>query len=87
MAETAPACEGAPDPEIWFPERGSDVAIEQEAHAKAACFRCDYRSPCLEFALATDQRYGIWGGTNHNQRVRILTRRRYDEAANAGSPR
>jgi WhiB family redox-sensing transcriptional regulator len=72
--KSAPACEGAPNPEIWFPERGHPDAKDHEAEAKALCWRCDYRPACLQFALVTRQTVGIWGGLNHIQRGRILAR-------------
>ncbi|HEX9520350.1 MAG TPA: WhiB family transcriptional regulator [Streptosporangiaceae bacterium] len=38
------------------------------------CTRCPVRVKCLEFALATQQAYGIWGGTSEEERRRILAR-------------
>jgi WhiB family redox-sensing transcriptional regulator len=32
------------------------------------------RDECLDFALETRQRYGIWGGTTERQRRRMMRR-------------
>lgn len=46
---------------------------EGQQWAKAVCARCPVRLPCLDYALSTfiyargDD--GIWGGTNHLERV------------------
>lgn len=65
------------DPEEFFPEQGGSSKT-----AKSICARCDVRPDCLAYALATDQRHGIWGGTSERER-RTLTRswRRTEVAA------
>jgi WhiB family transcriptional regulator, redox-sensing transcriptional regulator len=62
------------DPDLFFPLSSSGPGLEQAARAKAVCARCVVRQPCLEFALATQQLHGIWGGTSEEER--ILLRRR-----------
>jgi WhiB family transcriptional regulator, redox-sensing transcriptional regulator len=32
------------------------------------CASCIVRRPCLQFALATHQTYGVWGGTTEEER-------------------
>lgn len=44
------------DPEAFFPEKGGSTR-----EAKKVCARCDVRAECLEYALANDERFGIWG--------------------------
>ena len=34
------------------------------------------RAECLEFALANDERFGIWGGLSERERRRIRLARR-----------
>jgi WhiB family redox-sensing transcriptional regulator len=53
------------DPELWFPASGDRAAAER---AKAICRICPVRSACLEWALAANERTGIWGGTTPNER-------------------
>jgi WhiB family redox-sensing transcriptional regulator len=47
--------------------------VPQIAAAKAVCAGCDVRADCLEFAISTNQEYGIWGGTSEEER-RVLRR-------------
>jgi hypothetical protein len=41
------------------------------AAALALCERCEVRDACLAHALATDERYGTWGGLTAAQRPRL----------------
>ena len=54
------------DPDLWFPETG-----ESNREAKALCRRCPVRDDCLDYALAHDARFGIWGGTSERDRRRM----------------
>jgi WhiB family redox-sensing transcriptional regulator len=51
------------DPELFFPDKGGTAAP-----AKRVCARCPVRGECLEWALAYDIRFGIWGGLTEDQR-------------------
>jgi WhiB family redox-sensing transcriptional regulator len=37
------------------------------------CAGCPARERCLEFAIVTNQEYGVWGGTSEEER-RVLRR-------------
>jgi WhiB family redox-sensing transcriptional regulator len=52
--------------ELWFPEKGGSTAA-----AKRVCRSCPVRSECLEYALANDERFGIWGGLSERERRRV----------------
>ncbi|WP_331274740.1 MULTISPECIES: WhiB family transcriptional regulator [unclassified Schaalia] len=54
------------DPEAFFPEKGGSTR-----EAKAVCQSCEVRAECLEYALANDERFGIWGGLSERERRRI----------------
>ncbi|WP_024441454.1 WhiB family transcriptional regulator [Mycobacterium sp. UM_WGJ] len=54
------------DPEAFFPEKGGSTR-----EAKKICQRCSVRSECLEYALAHDERFGIWGGLSERERRRL----------------
>ncbi|MFD8577199.1 WhiB family transcriptional regulator [Streptomyces virginiae] len=58
------------DPESFFPEQGGSTF-----QAKKVCGACDVRAQCLEYALANNERYGIWGGTSERERRRITAAR------------
>jgi WhiB family redox-sensing transcriptional regulator len=54
-------------PEVpWFPERG-----ETAEAARAVCARCLVRAECLDYALRTDIRDGVWGGLSAGDRARL----------------
>jgi WhiB family redox-sensing transcriptional regulator len=76
----AAACLAA-DPDLFFPISAAGPAENQIARAKRICAACPVRRECLEFALAHDQMYGIWGGTTPDDRRRDRRRRRRAAAA------
>lgn len=43
--------------------------------AKAVCNGCPVIQECLDFALRTEEPYGIWGGKSEEERQKILQRR------------
>ncbi|MEJ6574386.1 MAG: WhiB family transcriptional regulator [Actinomycetes bacterium] len=57
------------DPEAFFPEKGGSTR-----EAKRVCLSCDVRGECLEYALAHDERFGIWGGLSERERRRLKRR-------------
>lgn len=63
------------DPELFFPVGTTGPAVEQAEEAKLVCSRCQVREPCLEFAVATNQDAGVWGGLTEDER-RSLKRAR-----------
>lgn len=71
---TSSACRDE-DPELFFPIGTTGPAVEQMDAAKRICNVCPVREECLEFALATNQDAGIWGGLNEDER-RTLRRQR-----------
>ena len=79
------------NPEMFFPVGSTGPAISQIEAAKAICRSCDAQAPCLEFALATNQEAGVWGGTSEDERRRLrkqwlaARRRRLQEATAAAS--
>jgi WhiB family redox-sensing transcriptional regulator len=59
------------DPELFFPVGTTGQALLQIDHAKRVCGECAVRSECLDFALATNQDAGIWGGLSEEERRNI----------------
>lgn len=53
------------DPELFFPEQHT-----RGSAAKLLCGRCLAREECLAWALAHDERYGVWGGLSPEERER-----------------
>lgn len=56
------------DPDLFFPVGVTGPAVAQIASAKAVCAGCSVQPECLEFAIATNQEYGVWGGTSEEER-------------------
>lgn len=44
----------------------------REEKAKSICEVCEVRRECLDYALATREPYGIWGGLNEVERKQLL---------------
>ena len=57
------------DPEAFFPEKGGSTRV-----AKRVCLTCAVRTECLEYALANDERFGIWGGLSERERRKLKKR-------------
>lgn len=68
------ACIGE-DPELFFPVGSTGPALEQVERAKAVCRVCPVSEKCLEWALASNQDAGVWGGMSEDER-RTLRRSR-----------
>ena len=56
---------------MFFP-----VSDEDAGQAKAICAQCPVREACLEYALATRERDGVWGGATERERRRMIRQRR-----------
>jgi len=62
------------DPELFFPIGTTGPAAVQVEEAKAVCGRCPVVNDCLQWALASGQDAGVWGGLDEDER-RALRRR------------
>jgi WhiB family redox-sensing transcriptional regulator len=80
--ESHAACRST-DPELFFPVSETGPSTAQIAGAKAICARCEVRSECLAFALATRQPHGVWGGTSPEERTVLRKRTRAAGLADA----
>lgn len=54
------------DPDLWHPGKG-----ETTQDAKRICGQCPVRAICLQYALDTEEDFGIWGGTTPRQRRKL----------------
>ncbi len=64
------ACKGL-EPDLFYPEDDADAG-----EAKAVCEVCNVRVACLEYALQTHEKQGVWGGATERERRRIIRQRR-----------
>lgn len=58
---------------VFYPPSDDDSLAEE---AKTICSMCTVRKPCLEFALTTREKHGVWGGLTERERRRVLRQRR-----------
>lgn len=56
-----PACQGLLD--LFFDESPDSIST-----AKAICHACEYQKACLTEALERAEAYGVWGGTDYQER-------------------
>ena len=71
------------DPDLFFPDYDIGPARAQVKMAKLICRGCPVNATCLNWALATEQEAGIWGGLTEAERHRLRQRsRRFSSAAN-----
>src|SRR3984957_9726349 len=59
------------EPDLFFPVGTTGPAVDQIEAAKRVCNSCDALEPCLDFALATNQESGVWGGTSEEERRKL----------------
>jgi WhiB family redox-sensing transcriptional regulator len=69
------------DPELFFPIGTTGPAATQIEQAKAICMQCEVRAQCLEWALATGQDAGVWGGMSEEERRAHRRARRRESAS------
>jgi WhiB family redox-sensing transcriptional regulator len=64
------ACRGL-DAAIFYPDDDDDALA-----AKDVCATCSVRAACLEHALSSREKAGVWGGATERERRRIIRQRR-----------
>lgn len=71
------ACRNHDNVLFFGPDQGESELEKQarESRAKSVCQRCPVTQPCLEFAMETNQKYGIWGGLTDKERASLKRRR------------
>jgi WhiB family redox-sensing transcriptional regulator len=53
---------------------GPSIQLGNGEIVKRVCLSCEVRQECLEYALAHDERFGIWGGLSERERRRLKRR-------------
>ena len=66
-----------------LPDRPWAPAQAQTNVAKAVCDACSVRAQCLDYALAANAQYGVFGGMSEEERREVRRRvgHRYELAA------
>ncbi len=75
------------DPELFFPVGTTGPAAVQTERAKAICSLCEVRGECLEWAMATGQDSGVWGGLSEDERRALRRARRRSEISRMAAAR
>ena len=75
------------DPELFFPVGTTGPAAVQIERAKAVCFQCEVRGECLDWAMATGQDAGVWGGLSEDERRALRRARRRGELTRLAAAR
>lgn len=60
LTDPRAACRNVPDPNVFFGPHGGINTGE----AKRVCRNCPLKSPCLTWAVAQPDLYGVWGGAS-----------------------
>ena len=55
-------CQQSMLPDTWWLPELAQTAVE-------LCAGCPVRQECLDYALAVDEQFGIWGGVAFDQRL------------------
>jgi WhiB family redox-sensing transcriptional regulator len=63
------ACRNHPD-KLFFPEQN-----ESAAPAKRICATCPVLQQCFDYATASKEKYGVWGGESQQERRERITGR------------
>ena len=58
------------DADLFYPEKGQPTRA-----AKRICGGCKVRAKCLEYAIAADEQYGVFGGKSTRERRRLRRER------------
>ena len=64
------------DPELFFPVSCAGPSRDQLERAKAVCAVCLVRPQCLQYAIAANEKFGVWGGMTEEERRRCAHRPR-----------
>ena len=71
----ASACLNA-DPDLFFPVAVGNAVSKQVSRALRLCQECTVRQHCLDFAMQSGEKEGIWGGTTPEERIRARRARK-----------
>ena len=70
------ACRGQDTALFYHPENERGPSrVRREMRAKSICATCPVVNPCLRWALAAREPYGVWGGLSVDERETLLNRR------------
>ncbi|MDF1596683.1 MAG: WhiB family transcriptional regulator [Acidimicrobiia bacterium] len=68
------------DPSLFFGGESTSTTSSLQ-QARAICAGCPVKADCLDYALQTGPRYGIWGGLTQDELQPLRRRRRLRSAS------
>lgn len=63
------------DPDVFFPVAVGTAAGKLVTRALRICDGCPVKQQCLDYAMRSGEKDGIWGGTTPEERIRVLRAR------------
>jgi WhiB family redox-sensing transcriptional regulator len=63
------------EPELFFPIGAGEASRAEIDAAKVVCARCSVIDDCRDYALATRQPHGVWGGLDEEERRALIAPR------------
>ena len=48
-----------------------DLREPRKSETKRVCDSCNVQEECLEYALVSNQEFGMWGGTTPDERIKL----------------
>jgi hypothetical protein len=76
----------------WFGDSDDPDAVDETEDAKNICLGtydgrpCPLLEHCLEFALVNNERWGVWGGMNSEERATLRKEKRTWQSVQDGDP-
>lgn len=60
-----------PETDFWFTDADESPELRERKIqlAKVFCNICVVQQECLEYAISGNEKYGVWGGKTHNERL------------------
>jgi len=55
------------DPDLFFPDSAAESQLNLK-QVRPLCRECEFKTPCLEYALKFPDLHGIWAGTTETER-------------------
>ena len=77
------ACRDFPT-DLFFPIGHGPRATAQATQAKRICSECPVRHDCLDYALATNVQFGVFGGLSEDERRRARRTRAHQARLDGG---
>lgn len=76
------ACRDHPHPEWWMHTTGAPLKSPDSYYdeARDVCAGCPVKAECGNYAVTTDQQFGMWGGLTPKQRRHIRYRKDFADA-------